>query len=116
MTDGFCLLVAPGSNNGDALALWQAHARLACPPAFKVFFKSTGRTQIALKKIAIWRLVNLMIADALLQPPDEGGLSRGVWIMSKPFDLITGALAGIGRATAVAFAQRRRASHHLRSW
>src|SRR5260370_7458100 len=45
-----------------------------------------------------------MIAGSLLQPPREGGLARGVWIMSKPVVLITGALTGIGRATAVAFA------------
>jgi NAD(P)-dependent dehydrogenase (short-subunit alcohol dehydrogenase family) len=34
-----------------------------------------------------------------------GGLAYGVWIMSKPVVLITGALAGIGRATAIAFAK-----------
>ena len=45
-----------------------------------------------------------MIAGSLLQPPREGGLARGIWIMSKPVVLITGALTGIGRATAVAFA------------
>src|SRR5260370_12694721 len=45
-----------------------------------------------------------MIAGSLLRPPREGGLAHGVWIMSKPVVLITGALTGIGRATAVAFA------------
>src|SRR5258708_6145329 len=38
------------------------------------------------------------------EPSGEGGLARGIWIMSKPVVLIPGALRGIGRATAVAFA------------
>jgi NAD(P)-dependent dehydrogenase (short-subunit alcohol dehydrogenase family) len=45
-----------------------------------------------------------MIAGSLLQPPHQGGLAHEVWIMSRPVVLITGALAGIGRATAIAFA------------
>jgi NAD(P)-dependent dehydrogenase (short-subunit alcohol dehydrogenase family) len=45
-----------------------------------------------------------MIASAFRQPPPEGGLACGVWIMSKPVVLITGALTGIGRATAIGFA------------
>jgi NAD(P)-dependent dehydrogenase (short-subunit alcohol dehydrogenase family) len=36
---------------------------------------------------------------------ERAGLAYGVWIMSRPVVLITGALAGIGRATAVAFAK-----------
>jgi NAD(P)-dependent dehydrogenase (short-subunit alcohol dehydrogenase family) len=45
-----------------------------------------------------------MIAGSVRQPLREGGLAHEVWIMSKPVVLITGALTGIGRATALGFA------------
>jgi NAD(P)-dependent dehydrogenase (short-subunit alcohol dehydrogenase family) len=56
-----------------------------------------------LEKTRVWRFIDRMIADSLRQLPRGGGLSHGVWIMSTPVVLITGALAGIGRATAIAF-------------
>jgi short chain dehydrogenase len=64
-----------------------SHACRVWPPTYKVFFSGASRTQLGSEAVGA-----------------RDGHTWKDWTMSNPVVLITGALTGIGRATAIAFA------------